>query len=166
MILADLLAGESVFLDANIWIYHFGPHPTLGASCDQLVQRIETQQLLGSTSTHVLAEVAHQLRIVEASSLPGGSLGGVRQRLQHQPAVLAGLARFRTAVETVLNSSIQVLTIAPGLLGAAAALSQQHGLLTNDALTVAVMQAHGLTRLASNDTDFDRVPGLTRYEPA
>jgi predicted nucleic acid-binding protein len=33
-------------------------------------------------------------------------------------------------------------------------------------LIVAVMQAHGLTKIASNDTDFDRVPGLMRYAPA
>jgi len=44
-------------------------------------------------------------------------------------------------------------------------VSQQTGLLTNDALIIAVMQAHGLTNLASSDTDFDRVPGLTRYGP-
>jgi predicted nucleic acid-binding protein len=30
---------------------------------------------------------------------------------------------------------------------------------------VAVMQANRLTNLASNDADFDRVPGLTRYAP-
>ena len=30
---------------------------------------------------------------------------------------------------------------------------------------VAVMQANGLTNLASNDADFDRIPGLTRYAP-
>jgi predicted nucleic acid-binding protein len=39
------------------------------------------------------------------------------------------------------------------------------GLLGNDAMIVAVMQANGLTKLASNDADFDRVPGLTRYAP-
>jgi predicted nucleic acid-binding protein len=33
-------------------------------------------------------------------------------------------------------------------------------------LIVAIMQANGLTKLASNDTNFDRVPGLTRYAPA
>jgi predicted nucleic acid-binding protein len=37
--------------------------------------------------------------------------------------------------------------------------------LTDDALMVAVMQANGLTSLASLDTDFNRVPGLTRYAP-
>ena len=39
-------------------------------------------------------------------------------------------------------------------------------MLTNDALIVALMQANGLTSLASNDPDFDRVPGITRYAPA
>jgi predicted nucleic acid-binding protein len=38
-------------------------------------------------------------------------------------------------------------------------------LLTNDALTVTVMQANGLTKVAGADSDFDRVPGLTRYAP-
>ena len=31
---------------------------------------------------------------------------------------------------------------------------------------MAAMQAGGLTHLASNDADFDRVPWITRYAPA
>jgi predicted nucleic acid-binding protein len=69
-------------------------------------------------------------------------------------------------VETRLRSRIKILTIAPALLGTAATISQQHGLLTNDALIVALMRAAGLTRFASHDTDFDRVPGLQRYAPS
>jgi predicted nucleic acid-binding protein len=41
-----------------------------------------------------------------------------------------------------------------------------HVVLTNDALIVAAMQANVLTNLASNDKDFNRVPGLVRYAPA
>ena len=40
-------------------------------------------------------------------------------------------------------------------------VSQQYELLMGDSLIVAVMQAHGLTNLASNDADFDRVSWLT-----
>jgi predicted nucleic acid-binding protein len=47
----------------------------------------------------------------------------------------------------------------------AAAICQAHGLLTNDALIVAVMQRHGITHLATNDDDFDRVPGITVWKP-
>jgi len=61
--------------------------------------------------------------------------------------------------------NIQVIPITQPLLEAAALASQQFELLTGDALVVAVIQAHGLTHLATNDANFDRVPGLTRYEP-
>jgi predicted nucleic acid-binding protein len=39
------------------------------------------------------------------------------------------------------------------------------GLLSGDALVVAVMQSQNLIHLASNDADFDRVPGIKRYAP-
>ena len=52
MTFADLLSGDSVFLDANTLIYHFSSHATFGAACTQLVQRIENGELAGYTSTH------------------------------------------------------------------------------------------------------------------
>ncbi|MGO8747599.1 MAG: type II toxin-antitoxin system VapC family toxin [Thermoguttaceae bacterium] len=61
---------------------------------------------------------------------------------------------------------VQVSIITPVLVVAAAGMSKQTGLLSNDAPVVAVMQNHGLNNLASNDADFDRVSGLTRYAPA
>lgn len=43
--------------------------------------------------------------------------------------------------------------------------SRNHGLLTNDSLIVALLQRHGITHLATNDDDFDRVPGITVWKP-
>jgi predicted nucleic acid-binding protein len=46
-------------------------------------------------------------------------------------------------------------------------VSRSYGLLTSDALIVAVMQDHGLTHLASNDTDLTEClasPGMHRFE--
>jgi predicted nucleic acid-binding protein len=166
MTFADLLAGESVFVDANTLVYHFTAHPVFGAACTQLVQRVENRELLAFTSTAALAEAAHRLMTTEASSRFGWSFTGIGNRLRSNPAEVQKLGVFRRAVEDVLQSRIQVLTVAPGLLLTAAVLCQQVGLLTNDGLIVAVMQAHGLTNLASNDADFDRVPGITRYAPA
>ncbi|MCI0376897.1 MAG: type II toxin-antitoxin system VapC family toxin [Gemmataceae bacterium] len=76
------------------------------------------------------------------------------------------LTAFRQAIDQILQSNIQVLPIPPTLLAMAAALCQHIGLLTNDGLVAAVMQSNGLTKLASNDADFDRVSGITRYAPA
>jgi predicted nucleic acid-binding protein len=44
-------------------------------------------------------------------------------------------------------------------------VSQQYGLLSGDALIVAMMQQLGLSVIASHDADFDRVPWITRYGP-
>jgi predicted nucleic acid-binding protein len=165
MILDDLAAGDLVFVDANILIYHFSPHPTFGTSCQRLMQRIQNQELEALASTHVVAEVAHQLMIVEASNLPGWTPGKVQQRLRRHPAAVQSLSRFRTAVEILLQSRLKILPVVPSLLQPAAMLSQQHGLLTNDAICVALMQAQGITKVASADADFDRVPGIVRYAP-
>jgi predicted nucleic acid-binding protein len=76
------------------------------------------------------------------------------------------LTRFRQAVDEIPAFGIQVLPFTAGLVSAAAAISQQHALLSGDALVVAVMREQGLAHLASHDADFDRVPALTRYAPA
>jgi predicted nucleic acid-binding protein len=76
------------------------------------------------------------------------------------------LTLFRQAVEGVQQFGVQRVSVRPRHVSAAAAISQQHGLLSGDALVVAVMREHGLVNLASHDADFDRVHGLTRYAPA
>ena len=166
MIFADLLAGDAVFLDANTLIYHFTTDPAYGPACTQLLQRIDIREVRGLTSTHVLTEAAHRIMTIEAIAVFSWPVAGIAPRLRRHPGQVRQFAGFRQAVESVLQSPIQVLTIPPALVAAAAIVSQQHGLLSNDALIVAVMQANGLTCLASNDADFDRVPGLTRYAPA
>ncbi len=165
MTFADLVAGEAIFLDANPFVYHFTSDARYGAACSQFLQRIENQEIVGLTSTHVLTEVAHRIMAIEAISAFNWPAAGIARRLRQHPAQVQQLGGFHQAVERVLQSRIQVLTIPVPLITAGATLSRQTGLLSNDALILAVMQANGLARLASSDHDFDRVPGLTRYEP-
>ncbi|HEX6987015.1 MAG TPA: type II toxin-antitoxin system VapC family toxin [Planctomycetaceae bacterium] len=166
MTLRDLPSGASVFLDANLFVYHFQPHPVFGAACTELIERIENGDVIGFTSTHVLAETAHRLMTLEACNAFGWPYAGIAQRLRQHPNEVRSLVRFRRASQEIPQYGVRVLTAAPSLIDVAASISQQTGLLTNDALLVAVMQAHGLADLASHDADFDRVPGLTRYAPA
>jgi predicted nucleic acid-binding protein len=161
----DLPSGSSAFLDANTLVYPFAPEPVFGPPCAQLLQRIEKQVVLGFTATHVLGEVAHRLMAIEAVQRFGWPVRGIAQRLRQHPAHVQQLATFRRTVEEILQSRIQILTVAPASIATAAVLSQQTGLLSNDALIVAVMQSRGLVNLASHDADFDHVPGLTRYAP-
>lgn len=88
MILSQLQTRESVFLDANVLVYHFEPHPVFGPACNLAVSRIEQQDLLGFSSTHVLSELAHRLMMMEASALPGWGPAKIKHRLRQQPAPL------------------------------------------------------------------------------
>jgi predicted nucleic acid-binding protein len=166
MILADLPLGDSVLIDANTWVYHFAPHPKFGVTCTDLIRKIELQTITGFTSTHIVTEMAHRLMLMEASDLEGWPLAGTLKRLQKDSRVVQKLIKFRTAIEELLKTGVKVLTVRDDHILAAATISQQTGLLSNDALIVALMQANGITKLASHDTDFDRVPGITRYGPA
>jgi predicted nucleic acid-binding protein len=86
-------------------------------------------------------------------------------RLRRHPAEVQKLSAYKVALDRICQSRIQVLEVPVTALQGAAAICKQTGLLTNDALIVALMQQHGLTQLASHDADFDRVPGLTRFAP-
>jgi predicted nucleic acid-binding protein len=165
MTLDQVLSGVHVFVDANILVYHFQPHPVFGPMCQRLLERIERHDIEGYTSANLLGELAHRLMVIEAGALPGWGGGKVLNRLKQQSGVVMQLTRFQTAVDSVLQSKIQVFAIPPLLISTAAALSRQHGLLTNDAVILALMQAHGLTDLASHDAHFDGVRGVTRYAP-
>src|SRR5208282_401841 len=77
MTFADLVAGDALFVDANILTYHFQPHPVWGPACSQLLQRIENRELTGFTSTHVLSDLSHRLMTIEASVLFGWPFAGM-----------------------------------------------------------------------------------------
>jgi predicted nucleic acid-binding protein len=163
---AQIPAGTAVFLDANTLIYHFASDATYGAACTQLLKRVEQGQLHGYTSAHALADVAHRLMTLEAIDQFGWLPKGIAARLQKRHGEIPKLTVYRTAIGHFSLLKVQVLPIALQLAEAAAVLSEQHELLTGDALVVAVMQANGLGNLASKDKDFDRVPGLVRFAPA
>jgi predicted nucleic acid-binding protein len=165
MTFADLATGDAVFVDANTFTYHFQPDPRCGPTCTQLLDQIENRQVIGYTDTHVIGEVSHRLMTLEAHTSLGWPMAGIGNRLRTNPSEVRKLVRFRTAVEKLVQGNVRILTVTPALLVAGAALSQQLGLLTNDGLIVAVMHANGLSKIASSDSDFDGVPGLTRYAP-
>ena len=130
------------------------------------MERIERQEVQGFTSAHVLSDLAHRLMTIEAMNRLGWPTTRLAARLRQHHAEIPRLTLYRQALGQVAQMGIQVLPVSEHLVLAATNYSQQHELLTGDALIVAVMRHHGLTHLASVDADFARVPGITRYAPA
>jgi predicted nucleic acid-binding protein len=90
---------------------------------------------------------------------------GLAARLKKHHAEIPKLVLYLQATAKVGQMGLQVLPVTEQLVLAATHFSQQFELLTGDALVVAEMRQYGLTKLAREDSDFDRVAGLTRYAP-
>jgi predicted nucleic acid-binding protein len=165
MIFANLAAGSDVFLDANTLVYHFQPHPAFGLACRELLDRIALGEVSGYASSHIVSDVAHRLMTLEAIQRFGWPMAGIVTRLKNHPGELQQLSIFRQTIDQIPQLGIHVLPVTQNLVAEAGAISQQYGLLSGDALVVAVMREQGLTNLASHDADFDRAPGLVRYSP-
>lgn len=165
MIFAAIPSGAAVFLDANIFVFHFASNALFRPACEQLLDRVARQEITAVSSAHVLTNVAHRLMTIEAMSRFGWPEAGIAGRLQKHRTEIRHLHLHRQAIDEIAAFGIQVVAITQQLVAAAAFISQQHELLSGDALVVAAMQAHGLTNLASHDGDFDGVPGITRYSP-
>jgi predicted nucleic acid-binding protein len=154
-----------VFIDANWLVYAATSDPTYGPPCQCLLEEIENKNLEGCTSAQVLGDLSHRLMTIEAALLFGRPMTGMANWLRRHPAEVQRLVHYRQSLDDLLAIPLSILPVTGTQVSRAADISRQHGLLTTDALIVAVMQDHALTQLASNDADFDRVPGMTRYAP-
>ena len=76
--------GEMVFIDANIFYYHFVSLPGLSTACKHFLHRVEQSEITGVTATAVLAEAQRK------AMLAGG--------LMPAETVLTSMNRFATHV--------------------------------------------------------------------
>lgn len=163
MILADLQAGDSVFIDANIFIYHFGGRST---QCKTFLERCARRELLGYTSTPILAEVLHRLMVAEALQKGLVRPKTAVNQLKEKPELVKQLTTYNENVSTIRQMNLTILGLTPDVLTKSEAIRKSEGLLTNDSFVVAFMRDSGLTKLATTDSDFERVSDLEVYKPS
>ena len=162
MNLDDLQPGDQVFLDANIFVYHF-----LGLSpgCRQLLSRCHQGELSGVTATFIVAEVMHRLMTAEAVARQLVTSSQVVKKLRERPDIVQQLQTPNQCAAQIKAMKIEIKPLLASTLEASATVRQQSGLLTNDSLLVAAMQEANLQKLATLDKDFARIGGLFVYQP-
>ena len=108
MRLERIPSAAPVFLDANIFIYHFtGVSP----QCTALLVRCEDGEVQGVTGAHVLAEVAHRLMTIEAIRKGLVKTGNVSCKLQAHPEVVRRLTDYQPNLDALLVIGLRVLTL-------------------------------------------------------
>jgi predicted nucleic acid-binding protein len=157
----ELRDGEAIFLDANIFVYHF-----LGLSpqCKHLLKRCCDGLLQGTTASFILAETVHRLMVAEAVEQQLVTSKNALKKLRERPGIVQQLRKHAEIVHTIRAMNIESVALTT-TVEASATVRRQYGLLTNDSILVAVMKELGLRSLATLDKDFDRVKELRIYKP-
>lgn len=162
MTFSELLNGDRVFIDANIFIYHFSG---FSLECKALFDRIFRKELVAYTSTSVLAEVLHRLMIAEAIDKGYISPNQPAKKLKKHPEIIRKLSDYNRDVAKISTMNIEVLNSTRLSLERSAHIRETVGLLTNDSLILATMKEMSLTKLATNDQDFERINWVDVYTP-
>jgi len=157
-----LPAGAAVLIDANILIYAAqGSSP----QCRSLLARCVSHEVTGILTVVTIAEFCHRRMMQEAQSL-GLATSSPAKALAQNPLLINKLSRYMQEVEDLLAADLTALPLAVGDFAKALELQRQHGLLTNDSLHLAAGWRAGIVTLATNDSHFDRVPGIKLFKPS
>ncbi len=114
----------------------------------------------------VLNEVLHQLMRMELARSRGASLAEATRYLQANPEAVKKLTlawKGMREIRAIPNGTVHAVN--EPVLWKSVEHSKIFGLLATDGAHLAVMEALGLTDMASNDPHFKRVPWLKLYQP-
>ncbi len=163
MELTELKDNEAVFIDANIFIYHFA-----GASseCKEFLKRCANRKISAFTSNEILAETCHRLMAIEALKLKITGPARPALALQENPALVKKLSEYYTQITNILSWQIEIMPAPQGLFIHSQIYRQRFGLLTNDSLIPVYMETAGIDNLASADKIFSAIPHLKLYSPS
>ena len=165
--IGEILDGTPVMVDANVFVYALVPQSPLHAPCNTLLERGARGNLGLVTTVSVAADVLHRVMVLEvlATGRAQSSAEAVTL-LKHQPQVITQLTRYRSILRDLRQARVNILPLTYRDLHATRQYREQHGLLVNDSLVVAVMRREGLQILATNDADYERIPGLAVRIPS
>lgn len=162
MKLAEVKNGDTIFVDANIFIYSFAGK---SHQCKELLLRCARKQIAGYTSVTTVAEVAHRLMVAEAIEKEYVEVRNAVSRLRENPSIVKSLKEYNKNIKAMFLMNTTIFTLTDNVLMQSMKVREETGLLVNDSLTVAFMRAHGLMNLASSDSDFAKVKGISLYSP-
>lgn len=158
----ELKTGDYVFIDANIFLYHF-----TGSSneCKEFLIRCEEGDIQGFTGFTVLAEVCHQLMIAEAIHRKLISSHRPTIQLQKKPGIIKKLSEYSAQLINIIGWGIKVVFPPEDMLIRSQVFRSQFGLLTNDSFIPVYMRLAGTDKLATNDHAFSLIPSIKIFRP-
>ncbi|GAB4381393.1 MAG: hypothetical protein Kow0042_31940 [Calditrichia bacterium] len=162
MNLNDISSGESIIVDAKIVVYAI---QHVSGQCEELLYRCAEDEIKCCLPAHILAEIMHQLMIIEARE--NGWIAGANpaRQLTAKPELVKRLVKYEELMHDILSVGFQIEPLMPNDFLTAISIQNRYGLLTNDALFVSIAKRLHIRALVSTDKVFERVTDYVVYTP-
>jgi predicted nucleic acid-binding protein len=167
MNLSDLESGFSIFIDANIFIYHFSKESKFNPASSDFLERVESREVYGFTSIPVVQEVTHRMMIIEAAAI----LVEIKPKdlvkyLKKHPEAVQKLVTHQSIPAKIRSFNLEIISPDIETLVRSQQIKRKYGFLSNDALSVQILEDLRINNLATNDSDFERVDFIKVYKPS
>src|SRR4029450_2174371 len=163
---SDIPDLAAVMLDANIVVYALAPQARMHAACVRLLERGARREVDLHLVVHAAADILHRAMVLEllAQGTVQHSPDAVSYLKQH-PQAVQQLSRYKTVLRDLKRARVNILPLSYQDLHASRQYRENHGLMTNDSLIVAVMRRGRITFLATNDSVLGRIPDIAIRMP-
>ena len=164
--LSSFPSNAKVLFDTNIFVYSALDHPEYGESCTQAFQRVESKEIKGYVPTIVLNELLHRLMIAEVIKKElARNTREVLDLLKHDKSIISSLNICWEELDKIFASGFIVLEDMSNIFREAISISREYSLLSSDAYIASFARVYGITNIATNDGDFERVEWLKVWKP-
>lgn len=164
--LDEIETGTTIFIDANIFLYEILDHWKYAESCNSFLEHINMGKYHAVMSVLICNEVFHRVVIAEVVEKYDIEPKSAVNYLKKNWGIVKELNK---AWDAILNinaiENLEIVEIDREVFGVALKYSKKYGLLSNDAIHLATMEKHGITNIATNDGDFERVEWLMIWKP-
>ena len=162
MKLAEIKVGSEIFVDSNIFIYHF---TGVSDECSDFLGRCERRELIAMTSVNVILEVLHRLMMVEAVRKNLVKSPNIVKKLSKAPQKLKRLNEYFVNTEKIQDMGVAIKPLIFKTILRSHVVRLASGLMVNDSVIIASMKQEGVKLLATNDKAFEKVDEIDVCTP-
>ena len=162
MKLNEIKTGSEVFIDANIFIYHF---TGVSDECSDFLNRCEQEDLTAITSVNVILEVLHRLMMIEAVKKKMVKPPNIVKKLSKDPSKVKRLNEYFVNTQKISEMGIEIKPVTIETMFKSQMVRLAYGLMVNDSVIAASMQEEEIKLLATNDTAFEIIDEIIVCNP-
>jgi predicted nucleic acid-binding protein len=161
--LDDIQSGSLCVIDTNVLLY---AEQNVSDQAQRLIRRCTKGELIGTLPQTVWQELTHKLMLAEAMTKGLIGSGNPAARLGSRPDAVRGLSLYRAKVQALVDLGLGFETCTQDdLIKSAFKLQEKYGLLTNDAVVLAVAIRLKADALVSTDHGFRSISDMAVFYP-